>query len=159
MDGSAWIAPRSPFVTVEATLGHIRLLVPMLRAADRAEIDSMGVAPRHLLNRLWRSSTIRRSTFLDGEIAAMWGCAGPLLSSVGGPWLFTTSEAERAPMAFLKAARRGIEEMLDTRRTLVSSVAADYERSIRFMAMLGFTIGDPFEVSTGALFRTITLER
>lgn len=149
-----------PRVTmVEAELRHIRMLVPVLRAEDRAEIYAMGTVPRHLLHRLVRSSPIRRTVFVDGDIAAMWGCGGSLLGIVGEIWLFTAAPVERVPLAFLKAARRGIDECMRTRRELASDVSADYERSIRFMRMLGFEVGHPYALPNGAMFRSLTMER
>lgn len=159
MDGSLWLpSPSGRIVTVEATQAHIRQLVPELRAEDRAEIEAQGEVPRHLLFRLWRWSSIRRTVFVDGEIAAMWGCSGALMSGTGEAWLYTTAVAERVPVGFLKTARAGIVEMLDRFPVLVSDVDARYERSIRFMRMLGFHVGAPrAEGPLGLMFCRLTM--
>jgi hypothetical protein len=158
MDGSLWLpAPSGRIVTVEAKLAHIRQLVPALRPEDRAEIEAQGETPRHLLFRLWRWSSIRRTVFVDGDIAAMWGCGGGLLARTGSAWLYTTAAAERVPIGFLKTARSGIREARQRFPVLISDVDARYERSIRFMTMLGFHVGAPFELPSGALFRRLTL--
>ncbi len=161
MDGSIWLpAPSGRIVTAEATLAHIRLLVPALRDKDRAEIEAQGEAPRHLLFRLWRWSCIRRTVFVDGDIAAMWGCEGALLSHTGSAWLYTTAAAERVPIGFLKTARAGIVEMTDHFPILISDVDARYERSIRFMVMLGFHAAEPRpEGAFDRMFCRLTLDR
>lgn len=146
--------------TVDAVLAHCGQLASRLRTEDRREIEAMGEVPRHLLVRLYRASSIRRTVFVGGEIAAMWGCGGALLGTVGEAWLFTTHAVERVPLAFLKTARRGISSMLETRWTLISDVSADYERSIRFMMMLGFTVEAPRAIPPyGAMLRRLTLSR
>jgi hypothetical protein len=158
MDGSGWLpAPSGRIVTVEARIAHIRMLVPALRDADRAEIEAQGQTPRHLLFRLWRWSVIRRTVFVDGEIAAMWGCEGSLLGRVAAAWLYTTPAAARVPIGFLKAAQSGIHQMRQHFPVLISDVDASYERSIRFMQLLGFHVGESFELPSGALFRRLTL--
>lgn len=109
--------------------------------------------------RLWRWATIRRTVFVDGDIAAMWGCQGALLDQIGSAWLYTTSAAERVPVGFLKTARAGICEMTDRFPVLISDVDARYERSARFMTMLGFHVGEPYEIPGGAMLRRLTLDR
>jgi hypothetical protein len=158
MDGSGWLAaPSGRIITVEARLAHIRLLVPALRAEDRAEIEAQGFVPRHLLFRLWRWSSIRRTVFVDGEIAAIWGCEGAALARTGKAWLYTTPQAERVPIGFLKTARAGIRLMQESHPVLISDVDARYERSIRFMTMLGFHVGEPYQIPSGAFLRRLTL--
>jgi hypothetical protein len=145
--------------TVEARPKHIHALVPALRCDDLAEIFLAGECPLPLLYRLCRTSPIRRAVFIDGRIGAMWGCAGTLLSPVGEAWMLTTHEVERVPVAFLKTARQGIAEMLEFRSALISSVMASYERSIRFMRLLGFEVGEPAPIPPhGVLFCPLRLE-
>jgi hypothetical protein len=160
MDGGAFLRPEPRIVTVTARLAHCRALARSLRAADRAEIQAQGVKPVRLLCRLYAQSHIRNTVFVDGEIAAMWGCFGTFLSIEGAVWLYTAPPVERVPLGFLRAARRGIDMMLRAHRVLLSDVAADYERSIRFMKMLGFHVAAPrAEGPKGAMFCRLTLER
>ncbi|HEV2674160.1 MAG TPA: hypothetical protein VGV37_06420 [Aliidongia sp.] len=142
-----------------ATLAHVRALAPRLREGDRAEVEAVGAKPRHLMHKLWRTSHTRRTAFVDGEIAAMWGCAGTLLSPIGEIWLLTAPPVERVPVAFVKEARRGISEMLETHAILVSGVLASYGRAIRLMEILGFEIGAEYSMPCGALFRELRMER
>ncbi len=144
-------------VTIDAQIAHVRMLVPRLRADDRLEIEAQGEIPRHLLFRLWRRSAIRRAVFVDGDMAALWGCQGGMLARTGAVWLYTADPVERVPLGFLKTASAGISEMLERWPMLISDVDARYERSIRFMRMLGFHVGEPFELPGGALFRRLTM--
>jgi hypothetical protein len=143
-----------------ATLADMRALSATLRPEDRAEIEAIGQKPRHFLIHLWLTSPYRRAYFVDGRIAAVAGYQGTLLSTIGHAWMLTTPEVERVPIGFLKAARQGRDEMLESVSALISGVAASYERSIRFMRLLGFEIGEPHPVPPfGRLFRDLRRER
>jgi hypothetical protein len=147
----------------DCTLGHIRAILPLLRDGDREELESAPVAPRHALIRLWRESFVRRCYFVDGEIAAVWGCsggAGGLASDTAEMWLFTTPAVERVPLTFLREARQSIDAMLEHKAVLLSGVMAGYERAERFLQLLGFTLGDPFPCGKhGLFFRQASLTR
>lgn len=144
-----------------ATLDHVRLLAGSLRAEDVRECLASGGRPFKLLWRSWRSSQLlRRSAFVDGEIAAMWGIGGPWLSQTGIPWLLTAPAVERIPLRFLRECRSGMAEMLVFYPRLSNYVHADYTRSIRFLALLGFEVGEPQPHGPhGELFCAVTLER
>lgn len=123
---------------------HAGMLARRLRADDRAEIVGLGHCDvRRVLRSLMRSSLYCRSAFVDGEMAAMWGVTGSLMDESGRAWLLTGPAVERVPLAFYREGRRQIEEMLKSRRVLVSQVAFSYDRAIRFFRMLGFSIGTP----------------
>lgn len=147
--------------TVEpATMSHMNQIADRLRKGDRSEIEATGFTPRRLLRSLWKNSHVRRTGFVDGEIAAVWGCAGVLLSPVGEMWLFTTPAVERVPMAFVKVARAEMSAILETKAVLVSSCLATYVQSVRLWKMLGFEMGAPFPMGPEAkLFRRMVMER
>lgn len=127
---------------------------------DRAEIEGWGLTVRHLLNFLYRESSLKRTALVDGEVAAVWGTQGSMVSEDAQPWLFTTPAVERARMAFFRETRREVAEMLRTRKRLRSYTLASYEQSIRFFTALGFTFGPPEPVGKGGtLYRLMTLER
>lgn len=139
------------------TLAHIRAILPRLREDDRAELEAAG-KPRHVLIHLWRESSVRRSYFVDDEIAAVWGCSGALAGETGELWLFTTPAVERVPITFIKEARRSIHEMLHTHTTLVSGVLAGYAKAEKFLEGMGFVMGDA-QPYGDKMFRQVTLSR
>lgn len=122
-----------------ATIAHVYDLARNLREEDRAELGDMD--PRAAVRKCWRMSVIRRTALVDGEVAAMWGMAGPILASVGEIWLLTTPAIERAPVAFIRGAKSEIERMLAVRDKLTGVVCPTYRRATRFLEVLGFTIG------------------
>lgn len=143
---------------VDAKLSHIRAIAPKLREGDRKEVEATGMAPRHLLHKLWASSFMRRAAIVDGEIAAVWGCGGALASAEGEAWLLTAPAIERIPVAFLKEMRANLREMLETKSTIVSSVLSSYTKSVRFMRIVGFTVGAGHEVGNFT-FLELRMER
>jgi len=145
---------------VPLTFAHLRIMARTMRTDDRAEIEGLGQVVRHVLHRLFRNSTHCGAARVDGELAAVWGCEGELVSSVGMPWLFTAPAVERVPVGFFKTARRQVALMLRTRRMLMTDVLATYERSLRFFSIMGFEIEEPRPAGPhGLLYRRIRLER
>lgn len=144
-----------------ATLDHARLLAQSLRLEDARECLAISSQPFKSLWRSWRASPqLRKTAFVDGEIAAMWGCGGEWLGYEGLPWLLTAPPVEHIPLKFLRECRAGIAEMLEMYPVLRNYVHADYVRSIRFLELLGFTIGQPQPYGPlGALFRPVSLTR
>ena len=146
---------------VPAERAHVGLLASSLRLEDARECLAIGSQPFKSVWRSWRGSPqYRKTAFVDGQIAAMWGCGGAWLGYEGVPWLLTAPPVEVIKLQFLRECRAGIAEMLDLYPVLRNYVHNDYEKSIRFLRCLGFIIGDPVPIGKyGALFRTVTLER
>lgn len=145
---------------VPCKLAHLRELVSNMRLQDAMEAGALGKPCRHMLVMLWKNTANPRAALIDGKVAAAWGCCSQLLVSEGEPWLFTTPVVERAPVRFLKQARREVLEMLLEHRTLVSSVASDYIKAVNFLRKLGFSINEEHKVGPQALsFRAIRMER
>ena len=141
---------------VPCRLNHLREIARTMRPEDREEIELTGLHPRHLLHDLWRRSLDPKAALIEGEVAAVWGDAAPLLSRDGSMWLFTAPIIAKVPLAYFREARRDIRQRLQIRDTLYAHVACSYERSLRFFEMLGFTVGEQTE---NALFREIRIGR
>lgn len=124
-----------------AAIGDVYALARRLRVGDRAEIEAVGKEPRRVLRMSFRASLMRPQVALvDGEIAAMWGLGGNILSDTGAPWLMTGIAAERVPVSFLRIARRELAAMLAIKPRLENFVAAEYGRAVRLLEVLGFSI-------------------
>ena len=135
-------------------------LAANLRPQDQAEVVALGIDPKRGIRENFRNAMLRKSYFVDGELAAMTGVCGSLLSDIGYPYLLTTKLVERVPVSFVKLAREGIADMLRHKLRLEAYVAADYTKACRFLAAIGFTIGKPEPLgSHGALFRKLTMVR
>lgn len=142
----------------ECQISDIRAIIPVLRQDDLAELRAADIAPRHVLYNLWRQSFTRRAVWIDGAIAAVFGCTGTLAGGDGYLWLFTSPIIEKLPLAFFREARAQIRDFLETKTILETGVLRSYERSIRFWKMVGFAAAEQYEVG-GVAFLKLRLER
>lgn len=139
---------------------HVAMLDAGMRAGDRLEITCLGIGVRKALYRSYRDSVMRKTAFIDGEIAAMWGCGGNMLGGHGNPWLLTASPVERIPLSFAKVAKREAFEMIEMFPKLSGYVLASYEQACGLLELIGFTLSEPFPFGrNGAPFRRYTMER
>jgi hypothetical protein len=132
------------YTIIESEPHHFRMLVERLRDEDKAEIEAAGLSANKALWKSYRSAMLRRTAFVDGEIAAMWGVSGTLMSNVGHPWLLTTPACEKVPFAYVREGKKHASEMLQLHPILSNFVDASYERAIRFLKLAGFDVGKPF---------------
>ena len=137
---------------------HLSMVANRLRPEDRDEILATGSEPRHLLYSYFRNSAHRWAAFVDGDIALVGGCFGPLVSQEGAAWLYTTPAIERVPIAFAKEARRWLRQVLEEKTIITTTCIATYERSLRFWTMLGFK-DEGGEQVNGKTFRNLVIRR
>ena len=141
-------------------IGDCYRLARALRDADRQEVVCFGLDPRKAIRESYRHAILHRTYFVDGEIAAMGGLSGSLLSHVGYPYLMTTPAVERVPTAFFKECRKMLGRMLEAKSTLAGDVLASYSGACRMLYMLGFELGEPRPLARdGTLFRSFPLTR
>jgi len=141
--------------------GHVPILVRNLREADRREMTCLGHLPRRAVWRTYKQAVMRRTAFVNGELAAMWGVCGGFADRTAVPWLLTTPAAEvPGPRVFVETATEELEKMLQAFGHLQNYVDASYTRAVRLLKVLGFTIHNPEPLApTGALFRRFELKR
>lgn len=145
---------------VPSQVDHVYALVANLRDADRLEMTGLDLDPRAVIRTSYRNGIMRRTAFVDGKIAAMWGLGGVMLSDEGSPWLMTTPMVERVPVSFLRVARAQVAEMLSRRQRLSNVVQASYTGACRLLEHLGFTLSDPEPLGPHAVpFRRFTMTR
>lgn len=128
---------------VDGTLAHLAELRRHMRDNDRLEITCMGLSVKRALFESYRNSGVRKTALIDGKVGAMWGVGGNFLSGKGTPWLLTTGEIEKLPIAFVKEARKEVRKMLMIYPHLENHVLASYHKAVGLLALLGFQIGDP----------------
>lgn len=144
----------------QSTVQDVYRLAKNLRLEDEAEITGFGLDPREAIRTSFRHAIMRKTAFVDGEIAAMWGLGGAMLSDQGTPWLMTTPAVERVPVTFLKVGHAQLDEMLAQRHFLVNVVAASYRRACRFLEVLGFVLDPPQLMGPNNVpFRRFWIER
>lgn len=135
---------RASYIIVDSEKKHALMLRKALRTGDRAEIDAAGVSDARAVWRSFSASVLCRTAFVDGEIAAMWGLGGTLMSDRGSPWLLTTSAVEKVPFAVVREAKKHALEMLTVRPYLANYVHARYTKAVRLLELIGFELSEPF---------------
>ena len=142
---------------VESEFAHIAALCGALRYDDWAEITCFGLRPFRVIRECFKTSYLRRSVFVENELAAMWGLSGVMLSGEGRPWLLTSKAIEKIPVSFVREARCEVAAMLTMCQRLDGFTTESYPKAQRFLRVLGFTLSKPFDLQ-GVLVRRYSME-
>ncbi len=129
-----------------------------LREGDRREVLSFGPCLRRILWDSFNYTHNPKTIFVDGELAAVFGCGGTVIGNVGRPWLLTTPVSEKSPLLFVRTYRQQVIKMLDDYPVLENMVDASYSKAIKLLEMVGFSVYEPEKYGyNGALFRKFEL--
>jgi len=128
-------------------LRDVRELSNILREKDRQEALNAGVEPHKALYHSFKQGIYRRTAFVDGMLAAMWGVAGVTLGLIGQPYLVTSKHVEDiSPIKFARIYRQEVEEMKKFFPILENYVDASYNEAVRMLEIAGFKIDNPIEL-------------
>ncbi len=126
-----------------ADLDDVLELVPRVRPADLAELWAAGHAtPREVIEPAIAAGEAFAAYF-DGSIGCVFGVMPYGWGAVGIPWMVGTATLERHPMAFLRAARARLPEMLRPHAALVNFVDARNTKAVQWLRWMGFQIDEP----------------
>ena len=135
--------------------GDAAELFANLRPSDMAECLAYGrggiaAGIEASVNR----SVLCWTAFIDGELAAVLGCAPiSMLTGIGSPWMLGTPVLDRHQRVLVRSTPEYIGKMLNAFPHLVNFVHANNNTSMRWLRRLGFTLhaaqpygalGEPF---------------
>ena len=141
-------------IVVPSKVDDVYRLAANLRTSDKNEVEALGINVKTGLRQSYRNAILRKTYFVDGEIAAMSGLCGSMLGDIGEPYLMTAAAAERVPLTFVKQAKISIQEMLQHKLRLEGYVDASYTKACKLLEILGFALKDHEPIGPqGALFR------
>jgi len=122
----------------------VEMIAPLLRAEDAREVMRLGCGPA--------SGCIRRAIAGSRMAGVFYRDEAPLC-------VFGVADAlSRSPRPFLRETRRWVSAWMEHYSALTNYVDADYEKAIRWLRWLGFTIGDPEPYGApGAMFCRIEM--
>jgi hypothetical protein len=134
------------YQVVEAKRWHCGRMARALRAAHRNGLSHMDLHAKMV--EIFEQSYFRRAALIEGRPVAIWGVKGTILSRTGYAWLGLSDEATRYPIALIKEAQRQLDEIMETKRELATTIIASDSAARRFAVFLGFHIahdgrGDP----------------
>ena len=125
-----------------------------LREEDLAECLGFGVSIQKALWISYKGSLVRKTAYVDGELAACWGVGGVFLGRVGNPWLLTTPAAKNiSPLRFARIYQMEVMAMLKMFSRLENFVDARYDAAIRLLEIIGFTVEEPEKLGNGVYRR------
>ena len=131
--------------------GDAAELAANLRPSDLAECQACGrgdiaAGIESSVNR----SMLCWTAFIDGELAAILGCAPiSVVSGIGSPWMLGTPVLDRHSRVLVRSTPEYIAKMLNAFPHLVNFVHAKNITSVRWLRRLGFTLREA--VPFGAL--------
>lgn len=123
---------------VEAKPYHLGRILRRLRDEHRAGLIATGVNAHRELRDMFAASSFRYAWLVDGQLAAVGGVTGSMLSSAGQVWLAVAEDATRFPLAMVKEARRQLARILASKTELTTTILCGDKTSRRFAAFLGF---------------------
>lgn len=138
---------------------HIIELRETIRDEDRREIESYGFSCEKGLWRSYKRSLMTRTGLINGKVAAVWGCGGVYMGTVGAPWLMTAHCIKQlSPLKIARIYQKEVYEMLEMFPLLENWVQSSYTESIRLLTICGFSVGEPEKLGN-SMFRKFSMER
>ena len=136
------MSPR--FELIDAKLWHCGQIIRILRREQKEAMAVIGIDSHHELRMAFEDSAYRKAWLADGKLVGIGGICGPLLSPFGMVWLALSSRVEKYPLALIKLLRQQIEEVMETKRTLLTTILSGDEAAERFAIFMGFVpVGGP----------------
>lgn len=123
---------------------HVGSILRRMRVDHEAALRAMDVDMHSELWAKFQCSYYRRSAFIDGYLAAVWGVEGTSLSSEGLVWLVLSQYALKFPVAVLRHAKAEIRHLARTKTRLVTTLVPDDDAAHRLVIFLGFQPADGF---------------
>lgn len=130
--------------TVEpVTPGLLSAFMAAMADGERAELEQIGGA--RLLGNAVAQSVHTFAGVVDGVPAFVGGVIPDDSHEVGQVWMLGTPQIDKAKKFYLRETRRQVALMAQMFVCLRTAVAAEYTKSLRWLAWLGFTLGEPIE--------------
>ncbi|TXH14669.1 MAG: hypothetical protein E6R03_08725 [Hyphomicrobiaceae bacterium] len=125
---------------VEAKLYHCGRMARALRSAHKDVLISHALDTHRDLRHTFAHSMMREAWLLDGRLVAMAGITGSMLDTEGDVWMALSDDAEKHPFAVARHALDYLRRASVIRRSLVTAILTDDEKSVQFAYFLGFSI-------------------
>lgn len=141
------------FRVIEAKAWHCGQMARLLRSEHAQAIAMIGIDSHRELRDKFDLSSFRRAWLIDGSLAGLGGVTGARLAAEGFVWLALSNAAMKYPIAIAKEARQQLDEIMETKRELVTTILDGDESSKRFAAFLGLFPADAYPYSPQVMSR------
>lgn len=145
----------------DSTLQDVRDMRLNIRKEDDLECSRMGLDSHKAVYQSYRQAIVRKSAFIDGRLAAMWGVVGTPLSLIGRPYFITTYQALKAsPISFARTYKKQVQELQGLFPLLENYVDATYTGAVKLLELAGFSVDkdNPIQTPHGDMFYKYSLE-
>lgn len=114
-----------------------------IRPADVVEMAALGTTPDEALREGLQRSDWAMTGLLDGVPVCMFGVAPRnVILGEGTPWMLAARGIESAQVAFLRACRPLVLDMLTIYPRLANAVHCENRPAVRWLRWLGFRFRD-----------------
>lgn len=141
---------------VPGRLEHCFVLAQNMREQDARELEAIGQSPLEGVLHAHRTS-VSAAALLDDVLGAMFGVK-EISSDFALLWLLTTPLFERKPIAFFRAARAIVCDLLERYAKVGNVIDGRYTGALRLAAAMGAEFGSPLEIG-GVSFVPFTIRR
>lgn len=127
---------------IPAKPSHIGPIAVRMREVDKLECWAMGHSPKNALRTGLMGSTVAWTVLIDGRPEAMLGATPVnILEGRGRPWLLMTDVGGRNRKALVRLGHIYTDALHQQYPILENWVAAENNRTIRWLARLGYAVG------------------
>lgn len=141
---------------IDTIPSHIRSMVECMKEQLKTTAFMLGISPQKALWKSYKQSIFSKTAFINGEIAAIWGCAGDVVGEKGIPWLICSPAVEDYPFRVMFVFRQELNNMLRMFSILEDFVDESDEKVKRMLKITGFIIGDKVHDYHGIKLRRAT---
>ncbi len=110
----------------------------ILRGDHALALGRVGLETHRTLRGIFGRSCYRKALLIDDELVGIGGVESSLMSPCGYVWLALSRQAHHYPLALIREIRKCLDEIMTTKRALVTTVLDGDEPALRLMAFLGF---------------------
>lgn len=142
-------------------MAHAKVVVRGMRARDLEEVlAGWGNPAQAIEEAIAASPDYARTAFWELEPLAIFGMRRlTVMGASAEVWCFGTKAIDRHPLAFLRASKAVVTQMLRHNPTLTNYVDAHDNEAIKWLCWLGATSALPPQMRGGRLFAQFFLTR
>lgn len=126
------------YCVIEARPCHCGKIARSLRHDHMRALLAMGFDVHMELRRRFFESFYRKAWTIDGELAALGGIAGSMISSNGYIWLAISEAATLHPHAIIREARRQLDFVMRFKSEVATYLLAGDQKAVEMAVYLGF---------------------
>ncbi len=134
----------SRVAVVPGTKAHARDILANMRGINLVEVERIGVDPCKTMDEAMDRAVLTWAGTINEKLVCLGGIEqATILSDSAYLWLVTTKAVEEHSFIFVRRSQIVLDAIFDRYRMVYGVVDKDFERSIRWLRWLGFSIDPP----------------